>query len=83
MAGGIRWTDETRRQRVFEFQNNVDITPTLPRQRIHSSNFAPELTLTYTPTDDFTAFVSYKKAYKIWFVQGRSSCRRRRGQRFR
>ncbi|MBV1691893.1 TonB-dependent receptor [Novosphingobium sp. G106] len=64
LAGGVRWTDETREERVFDYQNNVDITPFLPNPRVHSSNFSPEATITYTPTDDLTVFASYKKGYK-------------------
>lgn len=64
LAGGVRWNDETRRESVFNFQNNTDITPTLPRPRVHSSNFSPEATITYTPTDDMTIFASAKKGYK-------------------
>ncbi|MCB2076803.1 MAG: TonB-dependent receptor [Novosphingobium sp.] len=64
LAGGVRWTDETRRETVFDFQNNVDLTPTLPVPRINANNFSPEATITYTPTDDLTLFASYKKGYK-------------------
>lgn len=64
LAGGVRWTDETRSQHVFDFRSNTDITPTLPRTEIGSSNFSPEITLTYTPTDDLTVFGSLKQAYK-------------------
>lgn len=64
LAGGVRWTDEERKEHVFDYLTNTDITPTLPRPRVHSSNFSPEATITYTPTDDLTLFASYKKGYK-------------------
>lgn len=64
LAGGVRWTDETREESVFDYQNNTDITPFLPVPRVHSSNFSPEATITYTPNDDLTVFASYKKGYK-------------------
>ena len=64
LAGGVRWTDETRRQSVYDFQNGVDITPLLPVRKIGGDNFSPEATITYTPTDDMTLFASYKKGYK-------------------
>lgn len=64
LAGGVRWSDETRRQQVFDFVTSTDLTSTLPVPRIHASNFSPEATLTYTPTDDLTLFGSYKKGYK-------------------
>lgn len=77
LAGGVRWTDETREETVIDICNMsqpasatqqcttpVDITPTLPVPRIHASNFSPEATITYTPSDDLTLFASYKKGYK-------------------
>jgi iron complex outermembrane receptor protein len=61
LAGGARWTDETRRQDPVSF-----LTGVIPVQvdRVHSSNVAPEFTVTYTPTDDLTLFAAYKRAYK-------------------
>jgi iron complex outermembrane receptor protein len=64
LAGGVRWNDETRRERVFDFLAKRDLTPTLPQPRIHASNFSPEATLTYKPSTDLTLFGSYKKGYK-------------------
>ncbi len=65
LAGGVRWNDETRTERVT-YANPLlgDITGLLPQPRVHSSNFSPEATLTYTPSDDLTIFGSYKKGYK-------------------
>jgi iron complex outermembrane receptor protein len=62
LSGGVRWTSETRRETAFDYVTNLAVPPGVPR--IHSSNFAPEATLTYTPTDDFTVFGAYKKGYK-------------------
>jgi len=64
LAAGVRWTDETRRQSVYDFQNGADITSLLPVTRIGDDNFSPEATITYTPSDDLTLFASYKKGYK-------------------
>ncbi|MEW9856699.1 TonB-dependent receptor [Novosphingobium sp. M1R2S20] len=64
LAAGVRWNDETRSQRVYDFLNDVDLTPTLPRTRINAKNFSPEITMNYTPTSDLTIFGSYKKGYK-------------------
>lgn len=64
VAGGVRWTDETRSLRVYNFLNNTDLTPTLPQSRLSSSNFSPEATISYLPSDDLTVFASYKKGYK-------------------
>jgi len=62
LAGGARWNDETRRQDVFDYLTNSAVTVAVPR--IHASNVSPEVTLTYTPTDDLTLFGSYKRGYK-------------------
>lgn len=64
IAAGARWTDEQRSLRVFDFQNDVDLTPFLPRPKVMSDTISPELTITYTPTDDLTVFGSLKKGFK-------------------
>jgi iron complex outermembrane receptor protein len=64
LAGGARWTNETREETVFDYLNNVDLTPTLPTPRVHSGTWSPEVTLTYEPTDDITLFGSYKEGFK-------------------
>jgi outer membrane receptor protein involved in Fe transport len=64
LAVGARWTDETRKEKVFDFQFNQDLTPFLPEPKVHSSTVSPEATITWTPTDDLTAFASYKKGFK-------------------
>jgi len=62
LAAGARWTDENRTQSPF---NNLTqaVTP-VAVTRIGSQNVAPEITLTFTPTDDLTVFGAYKMAYK-------------------
>ena len=69
LAAGVRWTDETRRQSAMllpsatlPLAQPLIVTPNTPR--IHSSNFAPEVTLTWRPTADLTVFAAYKKGYK-------------------
>jgi iron complex outermembrane receptor protein len=65
LAAGVRWNDETRTERVTYANPNLgDITALLPEPKVHSSNFSPEVTLNYTPTDDLTIFGSFKKGYK-------------------
>jgi iron complex outermembrane receptor protein len=64
VAAGARWTNEQRRLAVFDFQNNVDLTPFLPRPKVKSDTISPELTLTYTPNEDLTVFGSLKKGFK-------------------
>jgi iron complex outermembrane receptor protein len=64
IAGGARWTDEKRK---LTAKNLISGTPVLfptARPKIKSDNVSPELTITYRPTDDITAFGSLKKGYK-------------------
>lgn len=62
LAGGARWTDETRRLSMFDVAKNATYDTSVPR--INASNVAPEVTLTYTPSDDLTLFAAYKRGYK-------------------
>lgn len=66
LGAGARWTDETRRQRQFNFNPSQGPVGEVARldPKISSSNISPEVTLTYKPTGDFTAFVSYKSGFK-------------------
>jgi iron complex outermembrane receptor protein len=62
LAAGVRYTDEKRSDDPFDVLNN---RPTIiPVPVIRSKNWAPEATLTYTPTDNLTLFAAYKKGYK-------------------
>jgi iron complex outermembrane receptor protein len=60
IGAGIRWTDESRSNRPTRFGAPVAI----PKPRISSKNWSPELTVTYTPTDDLTVFGALKQGYK-------------------
>lgn len=60
---GARWTDETRSHVQRTTFPPLGVVP-LAVPEISSSNISPELTLTYTPTDDLTFFTSVKQAYK-------------------
>jgi outer membrane receptor protein involved in Fe transport len=62
LAGGARWTDETRRQLQSLLFPALPFTT--PTPRIHSSRVSPEVTLTYKPTPDLTLFAAYKKGNK-------------------
>lgn len=64
LAGGLRWADETRTLDVYDYLNNLDITPLLPLRRNHSITLSPEATVTYKPSDDLTFFGSFKQGYK-------------------
>lgn len=62
LAAGARWTDESRTQDPFNFTTGQPVPVAV--DRINSKNVAPEVTLTYTPTEDLTVFAAYKQAYK-------------------
>jgi len=65
LAGGVRWTHETRTNPGFAESATGVVTPVnRPNRRLDSKNWAPEFTVTYKPTEDVTLFGSYKKAYK-------------------
>lgn len=65
---GARYTDEERTHKVKDLQltlaggSAVPVPLAVPK--ISSDKWSPELTLTYTPTDDLTLFASLKKAFK-------------------
>jgi iron complex outermembrane recepter protein len=73
LAAGARWTDETRTEIPV---NTIPYDPMLgallqvgqvipvTNPIVKSDNTAPEITLTYRPTDDMTAYAAYKQAYK-------------------
>lgn len=66
LAGGLRWTDEKR------VHSEYNLAPafgpvgfvSLLDPKLHSKNVSPEVTLTYTPTDDLTLFASYRQGFK-------------------
>ena len=71
-APGVRWTDETRIHRQYNYVaaagpigRSVLLDP-----RVASSNFSPEATLTYTPSDDLTVFAAYKTGFKSGSFNG-------------
>ncbi|MFV8817753.1 TonB-dependent receptor [Haliea sp. E17] len=65
---GVRWTDEERTHQVNNLSDVVNggspRRVDLLEPKIGSDNWAPELTLTYTPSDDITLFGALKQAYK-------------------
>jgi len=62
LAGGLRWTDEERKQHAVDLVTGATIDVLTPR--IQSDNIAPELTLTWSVNDDVTLFGALKKGYK-------------------
>lgn len=66
IAGGVRWTSEARdlRSRTRNGATGQFLNVDLVTPKISSKNWSPELTITYTPTDDFTLFGALKQGYK-------------------
>ncbi|WP_395393311.1 TonB-dependent receptor [Novosphingobium sp. BL-8A] len=65
LALGARWTSEQRRDDAVSrnaLGEYVEID--LPTPKISSKNVSPELTVTWTPGDDFTVFGALKQGYK-------------------
>jgi iron complex outermembrane recepter protein len=64
LAGGARWTHEDREHVYYNLitQPNSNILLKVPK--LTSNRVSPELTLTYTPTDDLTIFGALKRGYK-------------------
>src|SRR5690606_16544379 len=64
LAGGARWTHEVRKHEFFNFLASTTTPVPLAVPRISSNKVSPELTLSYTPTDNLTSVAALKKAYK-------------------
>jgi iron complex outermembrane recepter protein len=64
VALGARWTHERRSDEAFNFFGAFVGPVPLANPSISSDNLSPELTLTYTPTDNITVFGSLKKGFK-------------------
>jgi outer membrane receptor protein involved in Fe transport len=74
IAAGVRYTDEKRRSNptyvvLFDTLGNflpeaARTTLDVTQPKLRSKNWSPELTITYTPTDDLTIFGSLKQGYK-------------------
>lgn len=66
IAGGARWIREARSHEQYNrnaAQGALGLT-TLIDPRIKSENVAPEISLTYRPTNEFTMFGSFKQGFK-------------------
>ncbi len=66
IAAGARYTDEKRHNDPSIASSFASpLTPiTIAKPTLRSKNWSPELTLTYTPTDDLTLFAALKQGYK-------------------
>lgn len=65
VALGARWTSEQRSDQAVS-RNAVGqyVALDLPTPKISAKNISPELTVTWTPSDDFTVFGALKQGYK-------------------
>jgi iron complex outermembrane receptor protein len=75
LSAGVRYTHIHRYLSSVTLRNNLNLQPpaltgelvgVIPGNltSISESKATPEVTLTYHPTDDITAFISYKQGYK-------------------
>lgn len=71
LAGGVRYTREKKDSSMRHIYARPELAGTLlaPTTRVFAdrfrdSNYSPEVTLTYRPTTDLTAYVAYKTGYK-------------------
>lgn len=66
IAPGVRWTDEERTHTELNYNpGNGPLGPVLlPDPKLKSNNVSPEVSVTYTPTDDLTVFGSYRTGFK-------------------
>jgi iron complex outermembrane receptor protein len=76
LAGGLRFTKVKKDLTRLIYQNNTaafgnpanygNVIASLPSNIVKKTenNTSPEITLTWRPTDELTAFVSWKKGYK-------------------
>lgn len=64
ISAGARWTDEQRKHKAFNTITGTPVAIPLGRSKISPSNISPEISITYTPTDDLTIFGSYKEGFK-------------------
>ena len=71
LAGGARYTHDTRSATIQNIFNYFDLFPTNPfspvgviyNPSISESNVSPEATLTYHPQSDITLYAAYKTGY--------------------
>jgi iron complex outermembrane receptor protein len=72
LAPGARWTREKRTHEQYNFNpaNGPVGRSVLLDPEIEATNTSPEVTLTYTPTDDLTLFAAYKTGFKSGSFNG-------------
>jgi iron complex outermembrane receptor protein len=69
-AGGARWTSEKRHLDAFNntrggpYDGSTPQRPNVPVRDLSTNNVSPEVSLTWTPTSNFTLFGGYREATK-------------------
>lgn len=64
LSGGVRYTNERKRERVYSKFTGADRTFFFTPSEIESNDWSPEISLNYRPTQDITFFGSYRKGFK-------------------
>jgi iron complex outermembrane receptor protein len=66
IAAGVRYTDEKRHDDASSITSYFSASTPTPilQPDLRSKNWSPELTVTFTPTDDLTIFGALKQGYK-------------------
>lgn len=73
LAGGVRYTKETRKQQIENIFVNPNVIPLLgnfvnPGEQFQAefrdSNWSPEISLSYKPSDTSLLYAAYKTGYK-------------------
>jgi len=63
LAGGARWSVENRAESAIDLLAPTTYPIVVLDPTIHSTNTSPEITLTYKPADNITAYAAWKKGY--------------------
>jgi len=63
LAGGLRWSVENRAENAINLLAPTTYPIVVLDPTVHSTNTSPEITLTYKPTDNITAYAAWKKGY--------------------
>ncbi len=61
---GARWSDEERSHTQTDLITGTPVHTPLAQPEIGDSNLSPEISLTWTPSDELTVFGDLKQAYK-------------------
>ena len=73
LAGGVRYTKETRTQRIFNTYVHPRVQPSLGpfvpvggefTGKFRDTNWSPEVTLSYKPAQDVMVYAAFKTGYK-------------------